>query len=76
MFNQRELNLIQKANEELEQVQANGSVRLLCREDIEDCIKEAKKAFNNLDPIERKYLIKLRSLFLKNNLSKQSFFLP
>ena len=59
MFNQRELKVIEKAYEELEQVQANCSARLLCREDIEDCIKEAKKAFNKLDPIERKYLIKL-----------------
>lgn len=58
-FNQRELNLIKKANEELQIVQANCSARLLDRKDIEETIKEAKKAFDKLDSIERKYLIKL-----------------
>lgn len=59
MFNQRTLNLIKKANEELEQVQANCSARLLDKSDIEDAVLRARKAFNGLDSIERKYLIKL-----------------
>ena len=62
MYNKRELNIIKKANEELKKVQANCSARLLNKSDIEDTLQVAKKAFNSLGPIERKYLIKLTAI--------------
>lgn len=58
-FNKRELKMIKKASEQLQEVQKSCSARLFDQKDIEETIKEAKKAFNRLDPIERKWLKQL-----------------
>lgn len=58
-FNKREVKIIEKANEELQTVQRNCNARLFNLKDIEETVREAKRAFNRLDPIERKYLIRL-----------------
>ena len=58
-LNNREKRMIKKAYEQLQEVQASCSARLFNLKDIEETIKEAKKAFNRLDPIERKYIKKL-----------------
>ena len=62
MFNQREQKMIKKAYEQLQKVQASCSARLFNKKDIIQTVEEAKKAFDGLDSIERKYLIKVAAV--------------
>lgn len=59
ILNKREQKMVNKAYEQLQEVQASCSARLFNLKDIILTVEEAKKAFNKLDPVERKYLIKL-----------------
>lgn len=59
MLNKKEQRMIDKAYEKLQEAQASCTARLFDLKDIEETIFEAKKAFDGLDPIERKYLIEL-----------------
>lgn len=62
MLNKREITLIEKAWDKLQVLQADCSARLFNRKDIEETVEEAKKAFDELDPIERKWLVKLAAV--------------